>query len=138
MLLSTVEPIFLVGYENSRFKTLTELKESLNIFNMNEIWLSWFWTLYKDYVIVISRTRFRVNLHSIVAWMPRSKQAQNLKVKWLQLDSNPWLSVLLRTKWFWVPVQLQSLYKDFISSVQWEWYRGERYNREWCRGRLVG
>ena len=40
-----------------------------------------------------TRTRCRVNLHSIVAWMSRNllrsrKQARNLKVKWLQLDSN--------------------------------------------------
>ena len=39
------------------------------------------------YVLIMSRTCFRVNPHSIVAWMSRnSKQARNLKFKWLQLD----------------------------------------------------
>ena len=58
---------------------------------------------------------------------PCSKQARNLKFRWLQLDSNPeplkfvnehstiwpiwleWLSATLQTYWFWVRVQLQSL-----------------------------
>ena len=38
----------------------------------------------------MSRTRFRVNPHSIAASLAK------------------WLSVRLRTKWFWVQVQLQS------------------------------
>ena len=41
------------------------------------------------YVLVMSRKRFRVNTHSIVAWMSRNslpKQARNLTFKWLQLD----------------------------------------------------
>ena len=45
------------------------------------------------YVLIRSRTRFRVNPHSIVfpecQGTPCSKQARNLKFKWLQLDSNP-------------------------------------------------
>ena len=44
------------------------------------------------YVIIMSRTHFRVNLHSVAAWMSRtpcSKQARYLKFKWLQRDSNP-------------------------------------------------
>ena len=43
------------------------------------------------YVAVLSCARFRLNPHSIVAWMPRnacSKQLQSLKLKWLQLDPN--------------------------------------------------
>ena len=44
------------------------------------------------YVLVMSRTRFRVNPHSIAASLAK------------------WLSVRLRTKWFWVRVQLQSLH----------------------------
>ena len=47
---------------------------------------------------------------------PCLKQARYLKIKWLQRDSNlqqlaslvKWLSVRLRTKWFWVRVPLQS------------------------------
>ena len=46
----------------------------------------------------MSRTRFKVNPHSIV---PHSK----------------WLSALLRTKWTWVRVQLQSL-KNIIFKLQ--------------------
>ena len=38
------------------------------------------------YVLAMGRTRFRANPHSIVAWC--SKQARNLKFKWLQLDSS--------------------------------------------------
>ena len=38
-------------------------------------------------------THFRVNLHSVVAWMcegaPCSKQTQYLSLKWLQRGSNP-------------------------------------------------
>ena len=48
-------------------------------------------TKHELYVLVMSRTRFRVNPHSIVASLAK------------------WLSVRLRTKWFWVRVQLQSL-----------------------------
>ena len=53
------------------------------------------------------RVHFRVNPHSIVAWMrtPCSKQVQNLKSKsdcnWTRTLAK-WLSVCLRTKWFWV------------------------------------
>ena len=43
------------------------------------------------YVLIMSRTRFRVNRHSRVAWMstPCLNQARYLKLKWLQRDSNP-------------------------------------------------
>ena len=45
------------------------------------------------YVLVMSRTRFRVNPHSIVAWMSRNSllqaSARNVKFKWLHLDSTP-------------------------------------------------
>ena len=40
------------------------------------------------HVLIMSRTRFRVNLHSTVAWTPCSKQVRYLKFKWLQRDSN--------------------------------------------------
>ena len=81
---------------------------------------------------------------------PCSKQARNLKFKWLQLDSNhnhlvrkrllnhlakqaslaKWLSVRLRTKWLWVRVQLQSLkYRNqsvrlLNKSIAWFLYHG--------------
>ena len=46
------------------------------------------------HVLVMSRTRFTVNPHFIIALpecqeTPCSKQARNLKFKWLQLDSTP-------------------------------------------------
>ena len=45
------------------------------------------------YVLVMSRTRFRVNPHSIVAWISRNYllkfKWRNLKFKRLQLDANP-------------------------------------------------
>ena len=44
------------------------------------------------YVLIMSRTRFRVNLRSIVAWVLRNS-----------------LLVHLRTKWLWVEIPLQSL-----------------------------
>ena len=51
------------------------------------------------YVLVISRTLFKVNPHPTVA-------------------HSKWLSVLLRTnKWLWVPVQLQSL-KNIMFKLQ--------------------
>ena len=51
------------------------------------------------YVLVISRTRFKMNPHPIVT-------------------HSKWLSVLLRTdKWLWVRVQLQSL-KNIIFKLQ--------------------
>ena len=51
------------------------------------------------YVLVMSRTRLRVNPHSTVAWMSRNSLLE---------AGAKWLSVRLRTKWFWVRVQLQS------------------------------
>ena len=44
------------------------------------------------YVIIISRTSFRVNLHSIVSLNVKElldKQVPYLKFKWQQRDSNP-------------------------------------------------
>ena len=50
------------------------------------------------YVIILSRTSFRVNLHSIVAWMSRnSSQAPYLKFKRQQQNSNPQPLVRKRT-----------------------------------------
>ena len=83
------------------------------------------------YVLVMSRTRFRANPHSIVAWMSRNSlletwlwvrvplQSLKLQISRLfqvlttQLDylasSARWLSVHLKTKWLWVRASLQSL-----------------------------
>ena len=55
------------------------------------------WKGYREHgiglnVLITSRTRFRVNPHSVVAWMSRNsllKTGAKLKFKWLQLDSNP-------------------------------------------------
>ena len=45
------------------------------------------------YVLIMSRTRFRVNPHSIVAWMSRNflleAGTKSEVFKWLQPDSNP-------------------------------------------------
>ena len=63
----------------------------------------------------MSRTRFRLNSHSIVAWMSRNSLLQT----GANLTSvTKWLSVRLRTKWLWVWVQLQSL-KLQISRLFW-------------------
>ena len=67
---------------------------NISIFEAINLWL---------YVLLMSRTRFKVIPHSTVAWMSRSFLLEagtiqsscnhlNLKFKWLQLDSNPvWL-----------------------------------------------
>ena len=67
---------------------------NISIFEAINLWL---------YVLLMSRTRFRVIPPSAVAWMSRSSLLEagaiesscnhlNLKFKWLQLDSNPvWL-----------------------------------------------
>ena len=62
----------------------------LLIFNICNAWL---------YVLVMSLMCFRVNAHSIVAWMSRNSLVGLAK----------WLSVCLRTKWLRVWVLLQSL-----------------------------
>ena len=78
------------------------------------------------YVLVMSRTRFRVNPHSIVAWMSRNSLFKaGAKSEWLSdcnwtrtqshlvrkqtLNHYAKLSVHLQANWFWVRVQLQSL-----------------------------
>ena len=88
---------------------------------LNYVWL---------YLLIMSRTRFRVNPHSIVAWMSRNSlleagpksevlsdwnwtRTQNHLVRNRALNHlaklTKWLSVRFRTNWFWVRVQLQSL-----------------------------
>ena len=53
------------------------------------------------------RTGFRVN--PLYSWLNvKELLAQNRREIWSLSDCN-WLSVRLRTKWLWVPVQLQSL-----------------------------
>ena len=65
---------------------LAKLAKRLNCFECLSVRCIWL------YILIMSHTRFRVNPHSIVAWMSRSsllEAGQNLKFKWLQLDSNP-------------------------------------------------
>ena len=52
--------------------------------------------------------RFEGQFKTIAARL--RQKVESRKDKWLQLDSSlaKWLSVRLRTKWFWVRVQLQS------------------------------
>ena len=71
------------------------------------------------YVPDLSRTRFRMNPHSIVAWMSRNflLEAGAKSEVWVTATGleptttylAKWLSVRLWTKWFWVRVQLQPL-----------------------------
>ena len=62
------------------------------------------------YVLIMSRTCFIVNPHSIVARMSRNSLLETGAKSEVLSDCN-WTrtSVRLRTKWFWVWVQLQSL-----------------------------
>ena len=82
------------------------------------------------YVIIMSSTRFRVNLHSIVAWISRNSLLQQ-GVPWHsecrftlkgirdQLASlAKWLSVYLQTKWLQVPTPLLP-FKFQISCLFW-------------------
>ena len=74
------------------------------------------------YVFIMSRTRFGVNSHSIVAWMSRNslleagtKSELLSYCNWTRTHNHlttlaKWLSARLRTKCCWVPVQLQSLF----------------------------
>ena len=80
------------------------------------------------YVLIMSHTHFRVNPHSIVAWMSRNSllktgaksevwvtptRTHSLLVRKWTLNHlaklAKWLSVCLQTKWLWVQVLLQSL-----------------------------
>ena len=68
--------------QNQYFLSLLVLRRLLKTFN----------GIFLLYVLIMSRRCLRVNPHSIVAGMSRtpcSKQARNLKFKWLQRDSNP-------------------------------------------------
>ena len=77
------------------------------------VWCIWL------YFLIISSTRFRVNPHSIVAWLTRiscSKQARNLTFKWLQLDSNPQpLSSYTNTQPFSQTSQMIELSCEYLS-----------------------
>ena len=97
------------------------------------VWCIWL------YVLIMSRTRFRLNPHSLwmsklpecqrsvyrvwidsetCTWHVRTYSQMHRTYKYSQHSSiiwpvwlNDWVSVRLRTKWLWVPVQLQSLNK---------------------------
>ena len=95
----------------------------------------WFSRLY---VVIMSRTRIKVNPHSIVAWMSRNSLLETGAIsefdmirtysqmhrtdKYSQHSSiikkaslAKWWSVRLRTKWLWVLVPLQSCFSRFLS-----------------------
>ena len=59
------------------------------------------------YLLVMSHMHFRVNPHSIVN--PVLPNGWVFVYKLSGLECGYWLSVRLRTKWFWVRIQLQSL-----------------------------
>ena len=95
------------------------------------VWCIWL------YVLIMSRTRFRLNPHSVwmsklpecqrsvyrvwidsetCTWHVRTYSQMHRTYKYSQHSSiiwpvwlNDWVSVRLRTKWLWVRVQLQSL-----------------------------
>ena len=89
----------------------------MSIWNLNLYWL---------YVLIMSHSRFRLNLQSIVAWLFAIASFAN------------WLSVRMRTKWLWARVQLQSLYLydyhqsryDIHDTNIWAWYSLERLHRD--------
>ena len=88
------------------------------------------------HVLIMSRTRFRVNPHSIVVWMSRNFLLETGSISEVLSDCNGtrtrshlvhkrtlnhlsklanlanWLNVRWRTKWFWVPVPLQSVKRN--------------------------
>ena len=70
-------------WEDSResSRRLPEMLEKIpgNVIKESGEWL---------YVFIISRTRFRVNPHSIVAWMSRNSFAQNRREIWSLSDCN--------------------------------------------------
>ena len=71
------------------------------------------------YVLVKSCMRFRVNPHSIVAWMSRNSLLEaGAKSEVSSLAK--WLSVRLRTKWLWIWVQLQS-FKHKVVFIKHFW-----------------
>ena len=57
-------------------------------------------------VLVMSCTHFRVNLHSIFAWISRNFLLETGRIS---ISLTKCLSLYLQTKWLWVPVPLQSL-----------------------------
>ena len=70
------------------------------------------------YVISMSRTRFRVNLHSLPECQgtPCSKQTRHLKFKWQQWDSNPQpLSLQTNTKRFCQTGRMIKLCCEYLS-----------------------
>ena len=78
------------------------------------------------YVIIMSRTRFRVNLHSIVTWMSRNLASLTSLVKWL--------SIRWRTKLFlfnnyvthrgWVDLSVFVMLRNGKQGSEWYWVKG--------------
>ena len=76
------------------------------------------------YVIIMSCTRFWVNLHLTVAWMSRDSLLETgAKFKWLQWNSK--IVIHLRTKWLWVRTPLLShkkyekIYRSMADIILW-------------------
>ena len=96
VLICTVHFTLCPYHVNYAFQSESNLNTCLNIKELlarrrREIWrlsgCNWCIWLY---VLIKSCARFKLNLHSILAWMSRNlKHARNLQFKWLQLDSNP-------------------------------------------------
>ena len=83
------------------------------------------------YLLVMSRTRLRVNPHSIVAWMSRNSLLEaGAKSEGEVTTNTKWFWVRLRTKWFWVRVQLQSR-TFFLTSYVKHIFRGITDNNAW-------
>ena len=96
-----------------------------------KIQILWNWL----YVLVMSRMHFRVNPHSIVAWMSRNVLSRSRCKIWSLSDLNwtqtqnhlickqtlnhlaKWLGVCLWAQWFWVRVQLQSLLWKSLADI---------------------
>ena len=71
---------------------------------------------------------FRVNLHSIVAWMSRNSLLETGAI-FEVISLAKWLSVCLQTRWLWIQILLQS-YKSSFASTEIEQNR-ENISRSW-------
>ena len=106
---------------------ILEKKNHSNLFDFIGDILVWL------YVVIMSCTLFRVNLHFIVAWKSTNcrhdvwslsdsneirTQNQLVCKQTLNHSTGKWLSVYLRTKCLWVRVPLLSLFLVCLSSCQ--------------------
>ena len=77
------------------------------------------------YLLMMSRTRFRVNPHSIVAWMSSLSDCNGTGTNKQPLSSETNIQLFretgqfrLQTKWLWVWVPLQSLKQRVMKHLQ--------------------